>query len=201
MDLSVVVTSVRRHLLRILLVAAAAGGLAYVGSGLLPKSFTAEARVFVGSLTTANYDQQLAYENLAQTYAQLATTTPLLDRVIDALDLKERAEQLADRLDIRTPAGLSIIRISASAAQPGQAASIANALAGQVTGLARGPDPSAEPIATVVQPALPPPTPTSPRPLLNAVVAAALALVLAAGTAVLADRWRTTRSLATDPAG
>jgi capsular polysaccharide biosynthesis protein len=192
LELYAFASSVRRHLLRILVLTVVAGGAAFLGSSLLPKTYSAEARVFVGSLTAANYDQQLAYQSLAQTYAQLASTTPVLNRVITAAHLNDRPDQLAARLDIRAPSGLSIIRIDASAPTPDEAAAIANAAAEQVIGLADDTVASTASLASVVQPATPPSSQSSPRPLLNAVVAAALALIAGATLASLVDRTEET---------
>jgi len=188
-------SGVRRHLLEVVLLAVMTGLVAYFGSSLIPKTYTSEARVYVGSLTNANHDQQLAFENLAQTYAQLAGTTPILQNVIDALGLKDRTDQLAARLDIRAPTGLSIIRIGASAPTAEEAAAIANAAAAEVVKLGKPTD-SATPatsFASVVQEARPPPTASSPRPLLNAIVAVACALVVGALLATALDRRKEQR--------
>src|SRR4029078_2491347 len=110
LDFSTFVASFRRYVLRLVALSAAAGLIVYFASWALPRSYTAETRLYVGSLTTSTYDEQLAYENLAQTYAQLALTTPVIERVRLALSLKDTPEQLVARLDVRAPTGLSFVR-------------------------------------------------------------------------------------------
>ncbi|HEX5824551.1 MAG TPA: Wzz/FepE/Etk N-terminal domain-containing protein [Candidatus Limnocylindrales bacterium] len=192
MELSAVASATRRYLRMILVLCIGAGLAAYFVSSLLPKRYEAEARVFVGSLTAANYDQQLAYQQLAQTYAQLATTTPILEKVVAELGLKDTAAQLATRVDVRTPTGLSIIRIETAATTAEEAAAIANTIAGQVTALAE-PASGGAGLASIVQTAAPPPSPSSPRAILNALVAAALALAVGIGLALFLD-GRTAKS-------
>ena len=55
------------------------------GVAVSPREYESEARVLVGSLTETNLDQLQAHQQLAQTYAEVALTTPVLTRVIDRL--------------------------------------------------------------------------------------------------------------------
>ena len=62
-----------------------AGGAAFLVSSALPKVYESTATLIVGqSIQSANPDlnQLLASQRLSQTYADLATTTPLLEQVI-----------------------------------------------------------------------------------------------------------------------
>ena len=62
-----------------------AGGTAYLVSTALPKVYEGKVTLIVGqSLNSANPDinQLLASQRLSQTYADLATTTPILQEVI-----------------------------------------------------------------------------------------------------------------------
>ena len=178
MDLAAALSEIRSKVGLILLMAAAAGIAAYAVSTAMPKTYTSEARVLVGSLVDSNYDQLLAYGQLAQTYTQLATTTPVLAAVSAELGLDETAEELARRVDVRTPTGLSIIQVSASAPTAESAAALANAVAEQITDLSKQSPPATGNLAAVVQRADPPPSSSSPRVLLNTVVAMALGLGL-----------------------
>ena len=161
-----------------------AGATAFFGSQMLPKQYDSEAQVLVGALTTVNNDQLLAYQQLAQTYAEIATTTPVLTRVIDKLSLPDQATQLASRIDVRALVGESIVKVVATASSPLQASQLANAVADEITTMGRSAvdQPS---LATVVQSALPPDHPSSPRVLLNTAIAAALGFVLGVGVALL----------------
>ena len=198
MDLSSFVTAIQARLVPIVLLTVVAAALAFVASTQLTPSYEAETRLFVGSLTNANYDQGLAYQQLAQTYGQLATTTPVLQKVIAALYLNDDPENLQRRIDVRTPTGQSFLRITASASSPDAAAALANAVADQVTALGKPSGFGTAGLVSVVQPALPPHSPASPRPLLNAVIAGAIGLVIGLSFAVFTAKraprtvtWRT----------
>ena len=171
-------SEIRAKVALVVLLTAVAAIAAFVVSSMLPKTYTAESRVLVGSLTDANYDQLLGYGQLAQTYSQLALTTPVLAAVIQDVDLSATPEEVARMLDVRAPTGLSIIQIEASAPTPEGAAALADAVADRITALSRVPAPGTGSIATVVQRAVPPESASSPRVLLNTAVAAALGMAL-----------------------
>jgi capsular polysaccharide biosynthesis protein len=193
-DLAATLSELRSKIGLIVLMAVVAGAAAFIVSSLLPKSYTAEARVLVGSLTDSNYDQLLAYGQLAQTYAQLAGTTPVLAGVITELGLDMSPESLAQRLDVRAPTGLSIIRIQATGTSPEQAAQLANAVAGQIAKIAKQAPPATGSLASIVQEAQPPASASAPRVLLNSVVAAALGLALGVIVALIPAYRRSTRA-------
>ena len=194
MDLAATLSELRSKIGLIVLMAVVAGAAAFIVSSLLPKSYNAEARVLVGSLTDSNYDQLLAYGQLAQTYAQLAGTTPVLLGVIDQLGLDMSPETLAQRLDVRAPTGLSIIRIQATGTSPEQAAELANAVASQIATIAKQAPPASGSLASIVQQAAPPASASAPRVLLNTVVAAALGLALGVIVALIPAYRRSTRA-------
>jgi len=190
-DLASSLSEIRSKLGLILLMALVAGVAAYAVSSLLPKQYTSEARVLVGSLVDANYDQLLAYGQLAQTYAQLASTTPILAAVSDELALDESPEDLAARIDVRAPTGLSIIRVEATAPTAEAAAALANAVATEITILGKQAAPAGS-LATIVQAAEPPASASAPRILLNTVVAVALGLGLGVLFALIPSYRRST---------
>lgn len=174
MDATLSSSEIRTKVGLVVLLTLVAAGAAFLVSSLLPKSYTAESQVLVGSLTDPNIDQQMGFGQLAQTYAQLATTSPLLTAVIDDLDLTVSTEEVARNLDVRAPVGLSIIRIEATASTAAGATALADAVAEQITELSRQQPPAIGNLATIVQPAEAPTSPSSPRILLNTLVAAAL---------------------------
>jgi len=184
LDLVRVATVARRWWVTIMLIGLLAAGLAFGVSQLLPKEYTSEAKVLVGSLTETSTDQLSAYQELARTYAELSTSTPMLDRVRTALGLTEDPGHLADRLDVRAQTGQGIIRVDATAPSAAAAAELANAMASEIVRLAQ-PSGSVTSLAAIVQPALPPDAPTSPRVALNSLVAGILGLALGLGLALL----------------
>jgi capsular polysaccharide biosynthesis protein len=184
MDLAEFATALRRSFLLIAFATVAAGGAAFAVSMALPKEYEAEARVLVGSLTDTSTDQLAAYRQQALTYVEFATSGPLLDRVIDELGLTETSVELARRIDARTPAGQPILRILASSPSAVESAELANAIADEITLLAR-PENATTSLATVYQPATVPTNPVSPRIPLNTIIGAGLGLVAAVGLALL----------------
>lgn len=176
----------------ILLLVIAAGGSAFLVSQQLPKKYESEAKILVGSLTETRSDQLIAYQQLAQTYAELATTTPVLERVRDQLGWGDDPKQLASRVDARAPTGQSIVRVTATASSPSEASQLANAVAEQITRLAKPADDQSS-LASIVQPAVPPDNPSSPLVMLNTVVAVSLGLALGVGLAMLLSSGRKER--------
>jgi capsular polysaccharide biosynthesis protein len=200
MDLARFVSIVLRSIRLIVVMTVMAAVAAFIISQNLPKKYQSEARVLVGSVTDPNIDLLNAYEQLAQTYAELATTTPTLTRVSDQLGLNEDPTRLALAIDVRAPAGESIVQIVATGASPAQAAAIANAVAQQLTDLGRTAT-SGVSIASVVQPALPDPNPSSPLILLNTLIVSVLGFALGVGIAfLLAIRRDGTTPLTGSPA-
>lgn len=164
--------------------AAIAASVAHFVSQAIPKAYDSQAGVLVGSLTATTTDELDTYQRLALTYADLATTPSLLNRVIERLGLPDDSSGLASRLDIRA-SGQGILRIDATAPTPSEAAEIANAVADEILRVARPTTGSAPSLASVFQPADPPREPSSPRPFLNALIAAVLGFALGGGLAVL----------------
>lgn len=190
MDISSFFASIRAHFWILILTGLLAGALAFGISSALPKQYEAEAQVLVGSLADPTLDQLLAHQQLAQTYAQLATTTPVLRRVIDDLGLDETTQELAERIDIRVPTGLSIITVTATASTPAEAAALANAMATEIVELSDTPGTSTTGLATIVQRAVPPTTPSSPQVVLNTMIAATLGVAVGLTIALVIDQRR-----------
>lgn len=232
-----------------------AAGAAFVVSSVLPKTYEAKATLIVGqSLSAVNpdYSQVLVSQRLSTTYAAVATKRPMLDAVIQQLDLGVNSDELLKRVRADAPLESTLLTIVAQDADPSRAAAIANALAEQLvaaspaiqgrqaefqrsidadlqgtqdqikatqarvetlTDLA---DRTAEQdvelgtledrlaslrstyaillsfssgnasnLLSVVEPAVAPTEPVSPRPLLNTLLAAVLGLLIAAGVAVV----------------
>jgi len=112
-----------------------AGSAAFLVSGAMPKIYQAQNTLIVGqSLTAANpdYNQLLAAQRLSQTYAAVATTRPLAQRVIDRLSLHLSADQLLSEVKANAPANSALIYITASDTDPAKAAEIANAFADEL---------------------------------------------------------------------
>src|SRR5215207_3717162 len=67
-------------------------------------------------------------EKQMASYAELATSTNLLNKVVEQLGLNTTAVELADSIEANVPVGTVIIEIAATDPDPRQAARIANAV-------------------------------------------------------------------------
>lgn len=124
--------AVARHWLWLLIAGVVVGaGSAFLVSNALPRTYEATTTLIVGqSLSAANpeYNDVLTSQRLSQTYSRLATTRPLLDRVIGKLGLATTAEELSATVRAQATRDSTLIEIVATDRDPTQAAAIANAL-------------------------------------------------------------------------
>lgn len=247
-----------RAWLRVMLVAAVlAGGTAYIVSTLQRPTYEAQAKLIVGqALTEVDPDpnQFTVALDLATSYATVAETRPVLQRVINSVDLGGTPKELRERLTIETPKQTALLTIAARHEDPAMAARIANAMASELISIAPSvqgdntdfqqsieadlkatrdliastqaqasdliaiPDRTATQeaalqaaedrlatlrstyvallgyssrdanVLSVIEPAEAPEQPIAPRPLLNALLAAALALFVVFGLAFLVEQ-------------
>jgi len=126
-----------------------AGLLAYiVSSNVLPKVYTAHSRIVVGQQLRAAAANAAAFQTsifLAQTYAELATDWPVLQRVKEAVGSPLPAPWLEGSFRIQAAPQQPFIDIYAVDRTPEGAAELANAMAEALVSLApsvSGDDPS-----------------------------------------------------------
>lgn len=109
----------------------AAGG-SYLATRSQPRIYSSRARVMVGtSIQSLNPDWVAinTAEQLAQTYAELATTRPALQGVIDRLGLQASPDILRGMVAVKPSQGTQILDITVVDTDPLRAAAIANAVA------------------------------------------------------------------------
>ena len=139
--------SLRQHfaiLRSFALLIAASLALAVIASLLLtaivPRSYEARATLSVGqplSSENVDYNDLLASQLLARTYARLVSTGPILDAAAARANLSETGASLRNRVRTEVQAQDTLIDIVVRDPQADQAARIANALAAEL--LARTP--------------------------------------------------------------
>lgn len=186
-------TVLRRRALPLLLcvVAGLAGGVQITRT--TPESYLATSRALVTlppTEQTQSTGQQLAGSqlsaNLVPTYAQIATSRSVAEKVIQQLDLDVGVSALQRRLAAVQQPETLIINITAQDSDPLRAASLADAttraLAERVNELETGR--SSKVRVQLLDRAEAPTSPASPRPKLN--LALGLALGLAAGLLLIA---------------
>ena len=99
------------------------------------KLYESDATLIVGESLTANpdYNQLLASQRLSKTYASIATTRPLLNRVIDKLGLAPvTPDELAKRVRASAALDSTLLTITAQDPDQARAAAIANAMADEL---------------------------------------------------------------------
>jgi tyrosine-protein kinase len=135
MELRRQLTIVRHWLWLIVACVLLAGGTAYIVSSSLPKTYTGQTTLIVGqSLTALNPDPNalLASQRLSLTYATVATSTSVLQRVIIDTRLPITTDDLKSHISANAPANNTLIYISADWGDPQTAADIANAVAAEL---------------------------------------------------------------------
>lgn len=180
----------------------AAGAITYSQT----PQYESKARVFISTDTSGNSIEALQASVYAtqrvQSYAQLATSRELMQRVISRLNLNLTPNQLADKVSSEVAVNTVIIVLSVKDPDPAVAQQIAKAeseeLTEYLTDLETPPGKSAPVKASVVDPASYNASQVSPNPVLNLVVAGLIGLFVGFGTAVVRDMLDNTISVAKD---
>ncbi len=126
---------VRHWLWLIVLSVVLASGTAYFVSVSLPKLYEGRATLIVGqslSSVNPNYNDILASQRLSQTFAQLATTTPILNGVIAQLGLPLRPDELRSSVAASARTDSTLVTVTATYRDPETAAAVANAIAAEL---------------------------------------------------------------------
>jgi capsular polysaccharide biosynthesis protein len=106
--------------------------VAFVISGQTARTYTADARLVVTAglgLNANGTDNVLEAPRLAQTYAVLALTRPVLLDVIQQADLPYEPDELGSRLDVTASLDNPFLTISMTDQDAVRAATVANTLA------------------------------------------------------------------------
>lgn len=123
---------IKRRLWLILLVTVLAAGAAFFVSMQQAPLYRASGKLFIlqapvtGSGATADYAAIAASERLAQTYAELIETYPIMERVVQNLNLPLTPAQLAGRVQASPVRDTALIVVSVTDYDPQRAADIAN---------------------------------------------------------------------------
>lgn len=185
------------------------GGLAGFGVALvMPPSYASTVEVLIApplnSSTSVNINDIQASQALVPTYAELASSRILLDRVIASTGVATTSDRLAGAVSTHVPEGTNLLQITVSNRDPSSAAKLANAIAAELatyqisgTGVTTG---SAAVTVTVVDPAVPPTKPQGLGALFTAALGAAVGLMMAISFAFLVENLRHDNGPAADRA-
>ena len=98
----------------------------------IPSLYTATARMYMvssSSDTVVNLSDLILGTSLSNDYVELMKTRPVLEDVIDKLELKYRYNQLLGMISLNVVSNTRIVRVSATSTDPEEAMNIANELA------------------------------------------------------------------------
>ncbi|MBC3761663.1 polysaccharide biosynthesis tyrosine autokinase [Quadrisphaera oryzae] len=186
----------RRRWLALLLCAVLGGGLGAASTLGQPDSYRADATVFLsldrGSSVTELAQGSTYTQGIIQSYVLLVTTPTVLQPVVTQLGLDTTPQRLAKSISASSPVDTVVITIDAVSGTPQGAASLANAVAAQLS-VAVGEleptstNPSDRIKITTIAPATPPAYAFAPRRKLTAVAGLLLGLVIAVVVVVLRE--------------
>jgi receptor protein-tyrosine kinase len=176
-------------------------------SVLLPVQYEASARLFLatptwndstvtgepdihGKVYTYAFGDEYTQQR-AMTYEELANSIQITTRVIERLGLPMTPDELARKIHARTVPDTVMVDIRVVDGSPQQAALLANTVADELSNVVKELETSFKElnspiIPVLLEPAVPPTTPDSPRPMLN--LLAGVVLGLAAGVTYAAVR-------------
>ncbi|MET4099771.1 capsular exopolysaccharide synthesis family protein [Agrococcus sp. UYP10] len=171
------------------------GAAGFALSSATPPQFQSRASLYFAlneGTSGADLNQGSAYtQNQMLSFARLATSSRVLDLVIDDLDLQTTPRDLARSIAVTIPQDTVILDVIATSGQPERAAAVANSVAEQlaVVVLEVGAD-SVEGAATisasVIDDAVAPTVQTVPNKTRDALLAAAIGFLLGVLTAFVA---------------
>lgn len=190
----------RRHWLVIVVGPVLGAALAFAYTSQQPATYVSTAEMFVSTTTEDDNGSDLVNSglyasNLVSSYASVATSPAVLDRVITTLDLDMTSGELARHVTSTVPLNTVIVRVEVRIDDPELAADIANAIAQQLPAVIETlAKPSADVPAPVelrvIQTALPDGDQVSPQPTLNLLVGLVLGGVAGVAVAVVLESFR-----------
>ena len=135
MDLGRLIAKARPWLPLMVVAVLLSAAAAFVVSSLQQKVYEARTTLIVGqALSAANpdYSQLLVAQDLSATYAAIAKTRPILERLVANLKLEVTPEELASKVTVDAPGGSTLLFITAQDTVPSRAAAISDDLAKQL---------------------------------------------------------------------
>lgn len=176
------------------------GGVAgYLVSASIEPQFQARASLYFAlnqGTSGSDLNQGAAYtQNQMLSFARIATSSRVLERVIDDLDMELTPRALAQSVTVTIPQDTAVLDVTASSTDPERAAAIANSVSENLAQVvqavaAESGEGAATITATVIDDAVPPAVqslPNKPRDAVLAAVIGFLAGVLIALIATAAD--------------
>ncbi|WP_017792541.1 polysaccharide biosynthesis tyrosine autokinase [Leucobacter salsicius] len=175
--------------------AAALGGIAGLTMSLLTTPvFQSTATLFISisqGSTGSDLNQGTAYaQNQMQSFARLATSSRVLEPVIEELHLDMTPKELARNVEVITPTNTVILSIQAASTSPERAAAVANSIAESLAETVKEVSPTGTEgapsiAATLVDTAVVPEYQISPNKSRDTLLAAAVGFLLGVAAALI----------------
>lgn len=190
LDLRELFIIVRKRILLILIVTLAStlvsAGVSYF---VLKPSYKADISVIIGKPTvdgkTVSYNDVIMYQKLVKTYGELAKSRTVADHVIQSLGLDITPGQLQGMISVAPKGDTEFITMSVTSGDAELSMKIANQLALSLDRI--GQEVKQEDNVQLLDEALLPTGPSSPRPLLNMAIAFFLGLMVSVGIVFLLE--------------
>ena len=203
--------ALRKNWLILLLLLVVGGGSGFGLALTVPAKYQSSTQLYVSARTEGAAAGDLVQgttfaQQVVASYVAVATTSLVLDPVVEQLGLPISSSSLAAQLSVRTPANTVMIDIAATDRDPEQAARIADAVAKSLSEVVQNVLEKPQQgtmrstvTVTVVQSAIVPTSPSSPNLTLyaagGAVLGLGLGVVIAAIRTLLDTRVRTLADL------
>ncbi|WP_051297878.1 polysaccharide biosynthesis tyrosine autokinase [Brevibacterium album] len=188
---------VRRHLAMVIVIVVAGLSAAVAAVLVLPPRYEATTELYVSALGDyRNTDDlvrgsEFARKNV-ESYVRVATSDSVLDPVVEELGLRESGRELAEDVEADADDDTSLVSITVTRPDPGEAAGIATAVGESLTRVveselegARAGEAAGLVKLTTVQAAVPPAEPSGPGTLVLLAAGPLAGLVAGVGAAVL----------------
>jgi succinoglycan biosynthesis transport protein ExoP len=179
----------------ILLCVALSAGSALAFSARVKPTYAASAKVFVGPRTIEKDDAAGALQELTMSqqfvssYAEILKSRPLAELVVEKTNASISPEELTERIETKIVTDTRLIEVTVSGPSPSAAATYANEL---VTTFVEDQDNrfggGSLVTASVLERALEPETPVSPKPVQNGIIGGLLGIMLGIGIAFVLEQ-------------
>jgi capsular polysaccharide biosynthesis protein len=175
--------------------------VAFVASSQRPLVYTSQASILIGPPLGGQINESdiNVGQDLRSTYADLATTRPLLDRVVAESHVDISTDDLVGDVSASVPANSTLLVISVATGDPNKSAVLANAVASELVAYPTTQTDSkttSNVAVSVVDPAVPATSAQDRHILLGTAAGAGIGLLIAAGFAFLVENLRQDRKAA-----
>ncbi len=171
------------------------GVIAYLLASQAPTLYSSRASLLVGpppGASNVSLNDVLVGQALAPTYAELATTRPILARAISSAGVAVSVESLASAVSARATTNTGLVDIVVAYRDPSQSAALANAIANELATYSAGSSSVATPAmaVTVVDPAVATGSTREDRVVQGAALGAGIGLALVVLLAFVTETLR-----------